>query len=185
MNQHVQPEISGASTEPCLIGKLVSINGGRGIGRVTGKSTFNIIGGHESTGRDQYMVKIFNELPNGKNLEMLCWPRDLEVMPSPQAAASRLFMSGEHARTSDGVVYIIEDMENGYNVALVGGSEERFYRAEELSPWLPLAGERVREVDNEESVAGIVMHVGELTSLVKWPGFVRPQTWANADLEPA
>jgi hypothetical protein len=65
--------------------------------------------------------------------------------------------------------------------------EEREYSANELAPWLPTPGERVVEADNDdlEASIGIIVEAGERTSVVKWEGYVTPQTWLNTNLEPA
>ena len=92
---------------------------------------------------------------------------------------------GTFARTVDGVVFIFEVCgKDGYWVVRTQDDVEVYYRHGELYEWSPMQGEFVVEADNEKCPAGLVVETNGNTSLVKWPGFVRPQSWANADLEP-
>jgi hypothetical protein len=94
---------------------------------------------------------------------------------------------GIHTRTKDGIGYIFDHEGDRYQVVSMERDEERDYSANELTPWLPAPGERVVEADNDARAApaGIVVQAGERTSIVKWEGSVIPQTWLNANLEPA
>ncbi|KJC53459.1 hypothetical protein UB31_08570 [Bradyrhizobium sp. LTSP849] len=96
-----------------------------------------------------------------------------------------LFEVGAYARTSDGIVCVIGGSEKGYEVTRTERDEECFYRADELSPWSPLPGDRVVEAGNENCAAGVVIDVDSGTSQVKWPHFNRLLNWDNAHLEPA
>ncbi|MBR1204471.1 MULTISPECIES: hypothetical protein [unclassified Bradyrhizobium] len=110
---------------------------------------------------------------------------NVSIQPGRSGAEPCSFEAGAYARTTDGVVSIIGGGEDGYMVARITRAEEAFYRADELSRWAPQFGEGVVEAGNDECVTGVVVEAGDKTSLVKWPGFVRPQTWLNSDLEPA
>jgi hypothetical protein len=174
MNIHVQPAISGA-TLPCLLDKIVLVNGGA-VGRITGRS---------QDGRYGYRVKILGR----DDLEILLPPSSLEVLTAlpiaPAVSETRIGVD-KYARTLDGVVYVIDGGENGYQVARTERpDEECFYSPYELKPWSPLPGELVVEVDNEDCAPGVVVEAKDGTSLIKWPGFAHLQTWANANLEPA
>jgi hypothetical protein len=52
-----------------------------------------------------------------------------------------------------------------------------------------MVGEHVCDVDDEDEsigkIHGVVVGIGNGTSLIKWPRHAEPQTWDNADLEPA
>ena len=89
-----------------------------------------------------------------------------------------------YVRTKDGIGLVFGSERDSYQVASMDRDEERDYAVSELTPWTPLVGERVVEADTEGSIAGVVVNLREGASLVKWDGFVCPQTWANADLEP-
>jgi hypothetical protein len=97
------------------------------------------------------------------------------------------FKVGAYARNSDdGIVFIFAEGENGYQVVHTERDEECFCRDDELAAWSPMFGERVTESGNEDGrVTGIVVDTNNGTSLVMWPGFFRPQTWTNENLEPA
>jgi len=95
---------------------------------------------------------------------------------------------GIHARTEDGIGYIFAQKGDRYQVVSMERAEEREYSADELMPWLPAVGERVVEADDDddlEASIGIIVEAGERTSVVKWEGYVTPQTWLNTNLEPA
>jgi hypothetical protein len=97
---------------------------------------------------------------------------------------SGAIQTGTYVRTHDGIGFIFGCEGGSYQVASMERDEERDYAASELTPWTPLVGERVIEADTEGGIAGLVVGGGESASLVKCDGFVCPQTWANADLEP-
>jgi hypothetical protein len=89
-----------------------------------------------------------------------------------------------YVRTKDGIGLVFGSERDSYQVVSMDRDEERDYAASELTPWTPLAGERVIEADTEGGLAGLVMGGDESVSLVKWDGFVESQTWANGNLEP-
>jgi hypothetical protein len=172
MNMNVEPD-SGAA-EPCLIDKLVSINGGRSVGRVVRRS-------EQFT--ERYLVSIFEQ---GADTKILLNGSDLEViiLPSPP-----LFAHGSYARATHGIVYILDGGDtDGYWVTYTQHEKEFFTRVDGLTPWVPAIGEAVCEnADDDESVdktKGVVVEVWNGASLVRWPGD-RDETWLNADLEPA
>jgi hypothetical protein len=87
--------------------------------------------------------------------------------------------------TSDGLIgFIFADKEGRYEVAVCERDEERRYSASELIPWVPKAGERVTEINNEDGAIGIVVEAGETISLVKWDNLNRHVSWVNSSLEP-
>jgi hypothetical protein len=95
------------------------------------------------------------------------------------------FKAGTYARTSDGIV-LIQGFDGGScQVVSTERDEEREYLASDLMPWSPQDGERVTEINNEDSPVGFIVYEGDGTSEVVWKGFVRQQTWLNKNLEPA
>jgi hypothetical protein len=90
-----------------------------------------------------------------------------------------------YARTKNGIVYVFGCDNGKYQAVCTNRDEEGEYSASELTPWSPSFGERVIEANDEDCVTGIVIGVGNGTSLVEWKDFACPQTWPNSKLEPA
>ncbi|WP_456722469.1 MULTISPECIES: hypothetical protein [unclassified Bradyrhizobium] len=109
----------------------------------------------------------------------------IHVNPVSGTEQPCLFETGAYARTSDGTVYIHGCEGGRYQAVRTDRDEEGEHHASELTPWSPLFGEGVVEAGTEGCITGIVVEARDTTSLVKWPGFVRLQTWLNTDLEPA
>jgi hypothetical protein len=89
-----------------------------------------------------------------------------------------------YAQVSDGVVYVYGHDQGRYQTVRVDRDQESEHLECDLTPWAPTKGERVAEINNEECVTGTILEAGERTALVRWNGFVEPQVWLNADLEP-
>jgi hypothetical protein len=182
MNIH-QPALAGTA-EPRLIGKLVQCSGGGAIGRVVRRS---------EQFRDQYLVRVIRENPDDLVIYLHTGNLDL-LTPSPvnpdflnrqQALVDAFNKKGSYARTKHGIVYILDGGESGYWVTYTQHDKEFFCHPEEMTLWIPLAGEKVANRDNDDSPTGIVVEVGDGTSTVKWECFTTAQTCNNADLEPA
>jgi hypothetical protein len=105
------------------------------------------------------------------------------------------FKAGSHARTSDGIVAILDVMPNGcvressealggYWVARIDRDVEFFCRPDEMKPWIPSPGEMVIDPQDNETDPGVIVEAHNGTSLIKWPRHSEPQIWANADLQP-
>lgn len=91
---------------------------------------------------------------------------------------------GDYARVSDGIVFVYGYEQGRYQTVRAERDEECSHLECELTPWTPALGERVVEANNEDCIGGIVAELGENTALVTWAGFVEPQNWRNARLEP-
>jgi hypothetical protein len=89
-----------------------------------------------------------------------------------------------YARVSDGVVYVCRYDQGRYQSFRMDRDEECSHLECELMPWLPAVGERVCEANDEDYVVGLVLETDKDTSLVRWTGFMDPQVWRNAQLEP-
>ena len=91
---------------------------------------------------------------------------------------------GEYARVSDGTVFVYGCDQGRYRTVRAERDEECSHLECELTPWAPAPGERVAEFGNEDCIGGIVLEADESAALVAWTGFVDPQVWRNANLEP-
>jgi hypothetical protein len=91
---------------------------------------------------------------------------------------------GGHARTVDGIVFIVGCKDNLYQTVRTDRDEEGEYSASNLTPWSPQNGELVIEAGNENSSIGIVVEAGEGASLVVWSGLQRQVSFVNSCLEP-
>jgi hypothetical protein len=89
-----------------------------------------------------------------------------------------------YARVSDGVVYVYGFGQGRYQTFHLELDEESTHLECELTQWTPTSGERVVESGNEDCISGTITEAGESTSFVKWLGFLEPQIWRNANLEP-
>jgi hypothetical protein len=103
---------------------------------------------------------------------------------------ARAFATGKYVNTQDGLTAYIYD-DNGkseesrpYRVAICEHDEERSLSANELTLWTPKPGQRVTEIDNEDSPVGIVVEAGEDISQVVWKNLRRQVPWVNSSLEP-
>jgi hypothetical protein len=96
------------------------------------------------------------------------------------------FKGGRYARTRtlDGIVCILGCEDGRYQTAHTERDEEGWYSHSELAAWSPKAGERVTEIDNEDSPVGIVVEAGDEISLVVWKNLRRQVSWVNSCLEP-
>ncbi len=170
MNMQQSP-VSGI-VEPCLVGKLVRINDGRAVGRVIARS---------DQFPHQYLVQAFQERTDVK---MFLNARDLELITLPSQPAFK----SSYARAKHGIVCILDGGPSGYWVTYTQHDKEFFCRPEDLTPWVPLVGELVCDVEYDDEsankVSGVVLESGDGTSLVKWPRHAEPQIWDNANLEP-
>jgi hypothetical protein len=100
---------------------------------------------------------------------------------------NRAFKTGQYVNTTDGFKgYIFGNCEENrtYHVAVCEHDEERCVSASGLTPWSPQNGERVTEIDNENSPIGIIVEAGEEESSVVWTGLRRQVSWFNSHLEP-
>ena len=96
-----------------------------------------------------------------------------------------VFKAGTYARTPDGIV-CIQGCDGGrYLTVHTERDEERKYKRSKLTAWSPKAGERVTEIDNEDSPVGIVVEAGNEISLVVWKNLRRQVSFLNSCLEPA
>jgi hypothetical protein len=91
---------------------------------------------------------------------------------------------GGHARTVDGIVFIVGCEDNRYQTVRTDRDEEGEYSASDMTPWSPQNSEQVVEAGNENSPIGIVVEAGEDISLVVWRGLQRQVSWVNSCLEP-
>jgi hypothetical protein len=89
-----------------------------------------------------------------------------------------------YARTAYGIVFILFCEDNRYRTVHTDRDEEAEYSASDMTPWSPQNGERVTEIDNEDSPVGIVVEAGEEESSVVWTGLRRQVSWFNSHLEP-
>lgn len=108
----------------------------------------------------------------------------------------RRWKEGDYARVITGVdpmydgkvVYIFEDDgdpedEEPYWCLLANGDEVPF-NADELIPWMPIAGERVVSTDDDEEV-GVILGLDSAVARVQWDDYPVAQNWLIAELEPA
>lgn len=141
---------------------------------------------------------------HGLDNVMGCYPSELfKLVP-------RKFKEGQFARIVRGIdpeydnepVYIFEDdgSEEGddpYGVVFINSDKgEVNFSADEMIPWVPLAGERVIEADNDPNGHEVDDEIGTVVGSssnadgsdfkvkVLWPSFPLPQDWAVSDLEP-
>jgi hypothetical protein len=123
-------------------------------------------------------------------IEKLCL---LTTSISVPPVIPHVFAGGDHARISDGMVYILDVKPNGcvresseelggYWVVRTDNDVEFFCRPDELTPWTPSPGEIV--IDPQDDETGVIVEAHDGRSLVKWPRHSEPQIWANADLQP-
>ncbi|WP_154073285.1 hypothetical protein [Bradyrhizobium erythrophlei] len=97
---------------------------------------------------------------------------------------SGAIQTGAYVRTPEGIGYIFRKDGDKFQVVSMERDEERDYPAGEMTRWSPSPGDRVIEADTEGGIAGDIVSASGCASLVKWDGFIDPQTWANASLEP-
>jgi hypothetical protein len=94
------------------------------------------------------------------------------------------FKAGTYARISDDIVFIQGFSGGSYQAVRTDRDEEGEYSASDLTPWKPMNGQRVTEIDNDDGPVGIVVESGEEISLVVWKNLRRQVGWVNSCLEP-
>lgn len=80
-----------------------------------------------------------------------------------------------------------EEDDMPYEVALFNSDldeYEDFFSADELEPWLPVAGERVVASDDEDEVGTVLLCVDGYARVL-WDEYPKAQNWPVGDLEPA